>query len=153
MARALELAARLRVASDDLIALVESIPASRWSLVSKAGVWSPGKDAEHVADGNAYHQWIVRSSVRATRSPRPPVERKQMTAARTQREVIDLLRQRVDESLELIGGLSDAQLALPPRPARAAMPTLTEVIERVLIGHVRAHHADIQAKLRLPAAH
>jgi hypothetical protein len=43
-----------------------------WLHVPKPGVRSPGKDAEHVADGAAYHQWIVRLSLGHRTARRAP---------------------------------------------------------------------------------
>jgi hypothetical protein len=61
--RTARLIAQLNAASDALIGLTERIPSDRWLFVATPGEWSPGKDAEHVGDGNALHQWLVRSSL------------------------------------------------------------------------------------------
>ena len=118
--------------------------------VPEPGVWSPGKDAEHVVDAAAYHVWIVRLSIREKVPPRPGIERARMTARLSQPEVVDLLRLRTQEIAHLVGGLTDQQLELPPRPPRA-LPTVADLIERVLIGHYRKHTQAIASKLRLPS--
>ena len=128
--------------------LVERIEPERWMNVPKPGVWSPSKDAEHVADGAACHQWTVRLSLGQKVSARPHIERAQLTAQRSQREVVNLLRHRTNDSVGLIAGLSDEQLDLPVRPPRARSPTLAQMIEDVLIGHYHAHRTAIAAKLR-----
>jgi hypothetical protein len=138
---------RLRQVSEALISLVETIEPERWMSVPKPGVWSPGKDAEHVADGAAYHQWIVRFSLGQKLPPRPHIERAQLTAQRSQRDVVDLLRRRTQEGVTLIGGLSDEQLDLPVRPPRARSARLAQMIEHVLIGHYDVHRSAIQGKL------
>jgi DinB superfamily len=147
------LVAQLRDASDALIAIVERIDLERWRHVSKPGVWSPGKDAEHVADGAAYHQWLVRLSLGQPVPARPRIERQRLTAELSQDEVVDLLRRRTEDSANLVRGLSEEQLNLPARPPRARPRTLAQMIEGVLIGHYHAHRQDIESKLRarLPA--
>jgi hypothetical protein len=150
-ARAPALAQQLRQVSDALLNLVGSIEPERWTKVPKPGVWSPGKEAEHVADGAAYHQWIVRLSLGERVPPRPRIERAQLTSQRSQQDVLDLLRQCSDNGVALIAGLSDRQLDLPVRPPRARLATLAAMIESTLIGHYETHRTGIEAKLRVPA--
>src|SRR5579859_1809916 len=140
--RAAHLVERLQAASNALIGLAERIPADRWLDVTVPGEWSLGKDAEHVADGNALHQWIVRSTLRQPVGKRPVIERVRLTARLAQAEVIGLLEQRAKESSSLLELLTDEQLALPCRTR-----TLGEFIQRVLIGHYRTHQAAIERKL------
>jgi hypothetical protein len=149
--RAGALVEQLGEACDALIAIVERIESERWVHVPKPGVWSPSKDAEHVAEGAAYHQWIVRLTIGEKVPARPGIERKLVTARLSQREVVDLLRQRTEEGANLVGGLSDEQLDLPPRPPRARLRTLAQMIESLLIGHYHTHREVIQSKLRAPA--
>jgi hypothetical protein len=139
---------QLQQAAEALIALVERIEPERWTSVPKPGVWSPSKDAEHVADGAAYHQWIVRFSLRQRVPARPPIERAQLTAQRSQREVVQLLRERTNDGVALVGGLSDEQFALPLRPPRPGSPTIGQLIEKTLIGHYHTHRTAIETKLR-----
>ncbi len=141
---------RFLQASEALISLAETIAPERWMSVPKPGVWSPGKEAEHVADGAAYHQWIVRLSLGEKVPPRPHIERAQLTARGSQQNVVDLLRQQANESVTLIAGLTDEQLDLPVRPPRARSPTLAQMIESVLVGHYDVHRTEIEAKLRIP---
>jgi hypothetical protein len=140
---AAHLAEQLQVASSALIVLAERIPAERWPDVAAPGEWSPGKDAEHVAEGNALHQWVVRSTLRQHAGARPVVERARLTAQLAQPDVIKLLQLRAQESSSLIQPLTDQQLALPYRTR-----TLAEFIERVLVGHYRTHQLSIERKLR-----
>ena len=146
--RAEALVAQLQHASAALIAIVEQIDPERWLHVPKPGVWSPGKDGEHVAEGAAYHQWIVRLSLGQPVPARPGIERKLVTARLSHREVVDLLRRRAEDSENLVRGLSEAQLNLPARPPRARPRTLAQMIEDQLIGHYETHREDIDSKLR-----
>jgi len=65
--------------------------------------------------------------------------------------VVDLLRQRTEDGTHLVEGLSDEQLDLPPRPPRARLRTLAEMIESLLIGHYHTHREIIESKLRASA--
>jgi hypothetical protein len=146
--RALALVDQLREAAEMLIAIVEQIDPERWMHVPRPGVWSPSKDAEHVAEGAAYHQWIVRLSLGQKVPARPGIERKRLIAQLSQPEVVDLLRRRTEDSARLVRGLSEEQLNLPARPPRTRPRTLAQVIEGVMIGHYWAHRDDLESKLR-----
>jgi hypothetical protein len=146
--RAAALVEQLRQAGEALIGLVASIEPEQWTKVPGPGVWSPGKDAEHVADGAAFHQWSIRLSLGQKMPARPRIERAQLTSSLSQAEVVALLRERTDAGVALIGGLSDQQLDLPVRPPRARSSTLGQLIEAVLIGHYETHRREIEAKLR-----
>jgi hypothetical protein len=147
-ARADRLVEDLRAAEASLIAVLETIPAERWNVQPDPLTWSAGKDAEHVADATVYHQWIVRLTIGANvSSKRPAIERTVLTTPLTREEMIALIRKRTDEGALLIGGLSDAQLALTTKPGRARDQRLGGTIALVLIAHYGTHQADIERKL------
>lgn len=147
--RSAELAERLRETADALVDVIEPIDAARWTRVPEPGVWSIGKDAEHVAEAAVYHQWIVRLTIgQAMASRRPGIERNQMTSDLSPREALDLIRRRTEDGVRLLLDLTDEQLDLPTRPPRARGELLAVTIERVLIGHYDVHRAEIEAKLR-----
>lgn len=147
--RAAALAARLRGAEERLAAVLERIGEEQWVATPEPGVWSIGKDAEHVAEASTYHQWIVRLTIgEKVSSRRPALERARMTSSLSVAEATELIGQRVEEGVRFVLDLSDAQLDLPTRPPRARAETLAETIERVMIGHLDAHRDDIEAKLR-----
>jgi hypothetical protein len=145
--RGAALGEQLRQAAEALIGVVQTIAPERWMNVPRPGVWSVGKDAEHVADAAEYHQWIVSLSLGQKVPARPRIERARLTAQQSQGDIIELLRERTDAALMLIAGLSDDQLDLPVRPPRARSPTLEQMIEQVLIGHYHTHRREIEAKL------
>jgi uncharacterized damage-inducible protein DinB len=146
--RASVLAERLRQAAAALIAVADPIDADRWMRLPGSGVWSIGKDAEHVADAAVYHQWIVRLTIgEAMASRRPAIERDRMTTDRSPGEVVELIGARTEDGVRLLLALTDAQLDLPTKPPRARGQLLEETIERILIGHYDAHRAEIEAKL------
>ncbi len=148
-ARGLALAARLEDVSSQLVDLLLWVGPDAWSSVPAPGVWSVGKDAEHVAEAAAYHQWIVQRTIGAKVASRwPSLERTQLTSSRSQVAAVDLIRMRTEEGQRLLLGLTDEQLDLATRPPRAQGQRLVETIERVLIGHYAAHQGDVEAKLR-----
>jgi hypothetical protein len=111
-------------------------------------VWSPSKDAEHVADATLYHQWFVRMSLgQKVGSQRPKLERDQLKGRWSRAETIDSIRSRAEEIASFITSLSESQLSLPPRPPRARLRTVAELIEAVMIQHVDSHRQDIETKL------
>jgi len=147
--RAAALAANLREAAAGLISVLEATEEDRWRQVPQPGAWSISKDAEHVIEAAAYHQWIVRLTIGDRVPKRKPVlERLAMTSDLAPAEAVDLLRQRTDEGARLLLALTDEQLNLVTRPPRARSEVLGATIERVLIGHYGVHAADIEAKLR-----
>jgi DinB family protein len=134
----------MQMAMDDFIALVERVPEAMWDASARSGEWSPGKDAEHVAEGNALHQWVVHTALGQKRLRKPIVERVRLVAGTSQPDMLELLRQRKNESVALIQGLEDADLARPGRSTRS----VGEVIQSAMIGHVSTHRGEILRKLR-----
>ncbi len=149
MSRADTLASRLRDAADALIAVIEPISDGVWHRVPDPGAWSIGKEAEHVAEAAGYHQWIVRLTIgEKVPSRRPVLERSRMTSDMSPHDAAELIHQRVEDGERLLLGLTDAELALPTKPARANGKVLADTIDLVLIGHFDVHRSSIEAKLR-----
>jgi uncharacterized damage-inducible protein DinB len=147
--RAATLAGELHAAAEALVTVLSGIVPERWSHVPGEAIWSVGKDAAHVAEAVAYHQWIVRLTIGQTvSSRRPAIERRELTTALTPRQAIDLLLERTEEGVTLISSLTDEQLALPTRPPRARASSLAETIDLVMIDHYHGHRGDIERKLR-----
>jgi hypothetical protein len=146
--RSAALAERLRSSAAALVDLVADVDDDAWACVSAAGVWSVGKEVEHVAEAVAYHEWIVRRTIgERVGSRRPPIERDRLTALGSARETLELLRGRTDEGVRLILGLTDRELDLPTRPPRAHRERLATTIERVMVGHHEVHRASIEIKI------
>ena len=145
--RAMTLAARLDEAATALIEVIAPIEPDDWRHIPAPGVWSIGKDAEHVIEAAGYHQWIVRLTIgQKVPSRRPVLERKQLTTDLSPQQAVALLRRRTAEGVELLRGLTDDQLDLLTRPPRARSQALATTIELVLIGHYDGHRGDIEAK-------
>ena len=148
-ARAAALATELERVAEAAIASFANAPVDHWMLVPGPGVWSAGKDAEHVAEAAVYHLWIVRKTI-GERVPaaRAAIERGRLTTSLSPNEAADQVRRRTQEGVDLIRSLTDEQLTLPTRPPRAGNANLASTIERVLIGHYAVHREAIEAKLR-----
>src|SRR5918995_400161 len=117
--RAEALASRLQEVASELVAVIERIDERAWWHTPGPSVWSISKDADHVADAAAYHQWIVRLTIgEKVSSRRPSMERSQMTSERSPAELAALIRERTDDGVRLVRGLTDEQLDLPTRPPR-----------------------------------
>jgi hypothetical protein len=146
--RAARLAAQLDAAASALIRTIHTIDPHRWDAIPVPGVWSVGKDAEHITEAIELHVWIVRVTIGEARiSHRPPVERRRLTSTLSQAQAAALIRSRATATQDLVAGLTDRQLDLVTRPERAGAPDLATTIERTLIGHVDHHRAVIEAKL------
>jgi hypothetical protein len=151
--RATALARQVREAAAELIQTVRQVDDTYWERVDEEGVWSPGKDAEHVTQGAAYHQWLVRTSALGETSERTArTERDIMVAVLSRAEVLDLLQQRTDQSALLVESLSDEQLQLPAPTLGPDGPprTVAQMIEGQMIRHYHEHRENIEAKLRAP---
>jgi uncharacterized damage-inducible protein DinB len=146
--RAAAFATRLWEASERLVAMIEPIDDARWRHVPEPGVWSVGKEAEHVAEAAAYHQWILRLTIgEKVFSRRPVIERKLMVSELSPAKAVELLRRRADEGARLLAGLDETQLDLPTKPPRANAQLLAQTIDLVLVGHYEVHRVSIMDKL------
>jgi uncharacterized damage-inducible protein DinB len=142
------LAALLQESAARMILAIQPLHDERWYAVPLPGVWSIGREAEHVAEAGAYHQWIVRLTIgEKVSSRRPVLERRQLTTDRSPADVAELIQRQTDTSARLILTLSDEHLQLPTRPARSHAESLAATIERVLIGHYDVHRAEIETKI------
>ena len=150
--RAAALAERVLEAAAGLAAVIEAIDDEDWRRVPEPGVWSIGKEAEHVAEAAVSHQWIVRLTIgQKVSSRRPALERLHMTTDLSPDQAAELICRRAEDGARLLLDLTDEQLDVPTRPPRANAQPLAETIGRVLIGHYEAHRVDIEAKLRASA--
>ena len=115
------LAARLDEAAAALISVIAHIEPDRWRHIPAPGVWSIGKDAEHVIEAAGYHQWIVRLTIgQKVPSRRPVLERTQLTTDLSPQEAVALLRRRTEEGIELLLGLNGR--SAQPAHSTAARP-------------------------------
>ena len=147
--RAAGLAGRLDRAATALIVVIEGVDSVRWAAVPGPGVWSVGKEAEHVSEAAALHLWIVRRTLgAASSSGRPSIERRRLTTDLSPTTAATRLRQRADALIAVVESLSEDRLELPTKPPRAGSPSLATTIGRLAIGHLDVHRIAITAKLQ-----
>jgi hypothetical protein len=149
--RAKALANRVRQVGADFIQHVEEVDERHWARVPEDGVWSAGKDAEHVTEGALYHQAIVRATITGEPVMRGGgvTQRELMTAQLSRAEILDRLRERTEQSAVLTQSLTDEQLELSAPPMRDGRSrTLADMIEGQMIHHYLEHQGNIEHKLR-----
>ncbi len=159
--RSAGLADQFKAAQESFIDLVESLTDEQWRM---RGVNTPelrqndedesrpvGVITHHVA---STQPWIM-SRIRAIIEdrPTPPVDFKIINAEHatehadaTKAEVVDLLRQNLhritDEVRDIPDNMLDKERQLP-----TGVMTVQQRIERVLIGHMKAHQGSIEATI------
>jgi DinB superfamily len=149
--RATVLANEVREAGTRLMQTVRQVDDAAWTRVAEDGVWSPGKDAEHVTQGAAYHQWLVRTTALGDTSPRSASTRRDiMVAVMPKDDILRLLEQRTEQSALLVESLSDEQLRMPAPTFGPDGPprTVDQMIKGQMIRHYHEHRENIEAKLR-----
>jgi hypothetical protein len=147
--RAINLANQLRDAGAALVRTVIQVGDAHWSRVPEDGVWSAGKDAEHVTQGAMYHQWLIRTAgLGETLERGKGTQRDLMTSVLSKEDVLSGLHQRTEETAQLVQSLSDEQLARSAPPFGDGPPrTVDQMIEGQVIRHYREHQYNIQVKL------
>jgi kynurenine formamidase len=153
--RAVHLANQLREAGAALIRTVSEVDDAHWARVPVEGVWSAGKDAEHLSQGAVYHQWLVRTALGETLERGAGTQRDVMTALLSRSEVLAVLQQRTEDNARLLESLSDEQLArpAPPLSSDGLARTVQQLIEGQMIRHYREHQWNIEAKLHERVPH
>ena len=146
--RTAALAARVRAAGAAFVDAVERLDDTAWDHVPEEGVWSAGKDAEHVISGAQFHQRLVRNTVAGAEPARGGGTRRDvMIAETTKAEVLAGLREEIEASARLVESLDDDSLALSAPPQSNGLPrTLEQVIVGQMIGHYDEHRANLEAK-------
>ncbi len=152
--RAQDLAERFVQAIADFTAFVEDIPEEQWGTPVSAGdPRTVGVVARHIAWAYLF-EWEHFRAI-AEGHPLLPVpefesinaEYAQQWSSVSKQDVLAELR-GAETVADQIRGLSDEQLAREGRYS-AARPsrTVDELIDRVLIGHIGGHTAEIQAAM------
>ncbi len=159
--RSAGLADQFKTAQEGFIDLVESLTDEQWRL---KGVNTPelrqsdedetrpvGVIAHHVA---STQPWIM-SRIRAIieDGPTPPVDFKIINAEHavehagaTKAEVLSLLQQNLHRITDEVRAIPDHMLD-KERQLPTGVMTVQQRIERVLIGHMNAHQASIEATI------
>lgn len=142
------LATEFERANDELIAAVERLSDAQWRTICEGEGWSVAVTAHHVAVGHAAIAELLRLAARgeARRSSFEQLHERNARHAEEyadvgQAETIDLLRRNGAEAITVVRGFDDAELnRVPGENGRSP----SELIERVLIGHLRGHLASIR---------
>jgi hypothetical protein len=146
------LAAQLEAAIDEAAAAIEGCSDERWSALNAADGWSVGVTAHHIA-GSVEGTYGLAQAIADSR-PVPPITRELLDAGNarharefagcTKAETVALLRGSSQDILAQLRALSDEQLARSADvPIAGGILSAGELIERVVVGHVRGHLANI----------
>lgn len=153
--RARALAWRFRQANDALIATVAGCTPAQWRATCADTGWTVGVQAHHIAAGEAAIAGIVRDAAASHPHPPMPPGRLDEINARhaaefadvTKEETSILLRENGARAAEVYRALSDAQLALTVTLAEGHAMTVADVVERLAIGEIERHGAEIRRAL------
>ena len=145
------LAAEFERANGELIAAVDGFSEAQWRTWCEGEGWSVAVTAHHVAVGYAAIAEMLRLAARGE-ARRLSFEQLHERNARHaedyadvgRAETVDLLRRNGAEALAVVRGLDDARLHLVPGNEGGQGRSPAELIERVLIGHLRGHFASIR---------
>jgi DinB superfamily len=153
--RAQALADRFTEANADFTAMVEQIPSASWDKMASAGDPRPiGVLARHVAWGYTFEMSYFQAI--AEGHPRPPVQEVDTLNAKLAREwrstprgeVLLELRSASQAVEDWVRGLTDEQLSRSGQFVTGGTPRSVEVfIDRILIGHIGTHLADVRSAL------
>lgn len=154
--RAEDLARRFEEANAQLIATIEGCPDDRWFVQCEDGGRTVAIVAHHVASGHVpIAEWVQSLAAGQPVSVAPDMIHRANDAhalrfANVSRDdTVDLLRTTGQQAADIVRGLTDEQLE---RSAPVAILGGNEVraidlAERILIGHINAHVADIRAAI------
>jgi DinB family protein len=157
--RSAQLAVDFETAQKEFIRLVESLSNEQWHAkgVNSHGLRMNDEDetralgviAHHVADTQPWIMGRIRAIIED--GPTPPVDFKEINAKHsvehagaTRAEVLALLRQNLERITSEVRAIPDSMLDKERQFPTGTM-TVEQRIERVLIGHMAAHQASIEA--------
>ena len=151
--RSQALAEQFEQANRQMIAAIEHCSEAQWKTKTSGEQWSVGVVAHHVAQGHEAVAGLVRMT--ANGQPLPPMtmdtihqmnaEHAKQYANATKDETLALLRKNAAAAASTVRGLSDEQLDRSAPLLGGPPMTAQQMVERVLIGHVKEHHGSIQA--------
>jgi|ThiBio_1000_plan_1041568.scaffolds.fasta_scaffold43513_2 hypothetical protein len=152
---ATQLADQLDAVTRDFIGVVQSCTPEQWARTTSSEEWSIGVVSHHVAASYPQFDQLVQALAAGVQTI-PPVSAEQLhegnaTHARAfanagTQETLDLLRGG-DALVGTIRGLSDEQLSITTGIFFGGEMSLTQIIERIVIGHPASHMASIRAAL------
>lgn len=146
MAHGTELAAAVEEAAQAFASFVEGLTDEQFHRRPAEGEWSAAEITGHVSEAPltfARHgQRVVAAG--GGEVGRPPDDPGRLSAVarlagRGPREGAQLVREAAADACAILGGFSDADLALRVRNARLGEPTLAEFLRAVMVEHLRGH--------------
>ena len=152
--RAQALANRFDEANREIISAVEKCSDAQWRTKCAGETWSVGVVAHHVAESHAGIARIIQTIAAGQPLPNITMEIIDQRNAQhakeqancTKQETLDLIRQNGASAAATVRGLSDEQLQRSGT-LRAGPMSAEQVIEGILIGHVKGHTASIRSAI------
>jgi uncharacterized damage-inducible protein DinB len=150
--RTTALADRFEQANGEIIETVERCSDAQWRAKTSGEGWPVGVVAHHVAEGHKAIAGLVQ--LIATGQPLPGLTREKLDemnaehakqhANCTKAETLQLLRTAAATAAATIRGLSDDQLERTASVLGGPPMSAQQAIDRILIGHVHEHLANIK---------
>jgi uncharacterized damage-inducible protein DinB len=147
------LAEQFEQANRQMTATIERCSDAQWKTKTSGETWPVGVVAHHVAQSHEGISGLVHMI--ATGQQLPPMtmdminqgnaEHAKKFANVTREETLALLKKNGAAAASAVRGLSDEQLDRSAPVLGGSPMTAQQVIERILIGHVKEHHGSIQA--------
>lgn len=152
--RAQTLANRFDEVNREIISTVEKCSDAQWRAKCAGETWSAGVVAHHVAEAHAQIARIIQTVTADQPLPQMTMEmldqrnaqHAQQHANCTKEETLELLRKNGDSAVAAVRRLTDEQL-LRSGTLLAGPMTAEQVVERILIGHVKGHLDSIRAAI------
>jgi uncharacterized damage-inducible protein DinB len=149
------LASQFEQANRELIATVDGCSDAQWKATTSGETWSVGVVAHHVAQGHQGIAGLIKAAATGQAGPsltmdmihKGNAEHAKEHANCTKADTVALLRTNGSAAATSVRGLSDEQLERSKETPAGAM-TVQQMIERILIGHVKGHHESIQSAVK-----
>jgi uncharacterized damage-inducible protein DinB len=150
--RSQALAEQFEQVNRQITTTIERCSDAQWKTKTSGETWPVGVVAHHVAQSHEGIAGLVRMI--ASGQQAPPItmemidqgnaEHAKQFANVTREETLALIKKNGAAAASAVRGLSDEQLDRSATVLGGPM-TAQQVIERILIGHVKGHHDSIQA--------
>jgi len=153
---ATQLADQLDAVTRDFIGVVQACTPEQWARTTGSEGWSVGVVAHHAAVSYPAFGQLVQALAAGVQDI-PPVSAEQLHEGNARHarefahagkpETLDLLRNGGNTLVQTIRDLSDEQLGITTGILFGGEMSLTQIIERIVIGHPASHLASIRATL------
>jgi len=152
-ARAEELATQFEQANESLVQAIQPMSDAQWAAQTPEEGWSVAVAAHHAAASAEPLTYFVQCA--STGQPLPPITPERLNGINAQhatdfanvskQDVVAAVNKNVPVTAALLRSLSDEQLQkAADTPFMMGGMTTEQIIQNILIGHVRGHLASIQ---------